>query len=482
LSIFQGGFDREAAFQIAGAGLPLLASLSAKSLVRRGENERYDLHEVIRQYALAHLQSRPNHQETYARHCEYYLTWAAGYQEALKSARQQEALRRLTDDIDNLRLAWAWAIRHEKFDQLGAAGKAFGWYFEISGLYQDGLEQLERLVQALKVQPPDHPWGRVQGLALVQQALLYFRTGRFAQAAQRYEEGAAILRPLGDPALLADALIYGGTITHLKGDYARARAMLDEGRALAQTVRCRWLEAYATINLGYITAMLGCYAEGYEEMLAGLAIFRSLGDPHAIALAQNFMTPVLNIMGKYAEAKVFLQESIDLCERTQNRWGMGTAYGYLGLVCTADGEYAAAREHLHKSLELFGEHITGWNVGRSLTYLGHANRLDGDFTAARKNYVDVLRLSLESEATPIVLDALSGLAFWQEQAGSPEIALLLCCYVIRHPSSEDETKARLEPLRQTLESKMTPEQVQATQAAASEITFDELVTDAMTTP
>src|SRR5207248_1748334 len=55
LSVFQGGFLREAAEQIAGASLTLLGSLMAKSLLRRPATGRYDLHELVRQYAAAHL-------------------------------------------------------------------------------------------------------------------------------------------------------------------------------------------------------------------------------------------------------------------------------------------------------------------------------------------------------------------------------------------------------------------------------------------
>jgi len=56
LSVFQGGFDRTAAEKVACATLPLLASLVSKSLVRRTDNGRYDLHEVIRQYASSRLE------------------------------------------------------------------------------------------------------------------------------------------------------------------------------------------------------------------------------------------------------------------------------------------------------------------------------------------------------------------------------------------------------------------------------------------
>jgi predicted ATPase len=49
-SVFRGGFDLEAAAQVAGASLPLLASLADKSLIRVIRTTRYDLHELVREY------------------------------------------------------------------------------------------------------------------------------------------------------------------------------------------------------------------------------------------------------------------------------------------------------------------------------------------------------------------------------------------------------------------------------------------------
>ena len=51
LSVFSGGFDREAALAVAGAALPILTALVDKSLLYRRESGRYELHEVLRQYA-----------------------------------------------------------------------------------------------------------------------------------------------------------------------------------------------------------------------------------------------------------------------------------------------------------------------------------------------------------------------------------------------------------------------------------------------
>jgi hypothetical protein len=50
-----GGFTREAAEYVAGTTLPLLSALVSKSLLRRTSAGRYDLHDLVRQYALDQL-------------------------------------------------------------------------------------------------------------------------------------------------------------------------------------------------------------------------------------------------------------------------------------------------------------------------------------------------------------------------------------------------------------------------------------------
>ena len=58
LAVFRGGFTAEAAGQVAGATAEILDALVEHSLVRYdGEKERYDLHELVRQYAAGEAQS-----------------------------------------------------------------------------------------------------------------------------------------------------------------------------------------------------------------------------------------------------------------------------------------------------------------------------------------------------------------------------------------------------------------------------------------
>jgi predicted ATPase/DNA-binding XRE family transcriptional regulator len=481
ISVFHGGFDRDAASQIAGASLSLLTSLSTKSLVRRTDSGRYDLHEVIRQYGLAHLNEYPQSLETYQGHCEYYLGFLQNHEKSLKSSLQQEAIRELTDEIDNIRAAWAWAIDHKAYVQLGKAGRALGWYYEITGVYSEGIEQFEPLMQALKGESQDPGSDWVLGLALSQQGLLYFRKGEFDSAQRLYRESITALRPLGHHILLADALIFLGIILHLNGEYAQAKELLNQGLVIAKECNESWFEAYAIYNLGYIASLMGRFSEGYEQMLAGLAIWRALGDPQYISLGLNFLVPTLIKLGKYEEAKSYMQESLILCRRAKNLWGMGTAYRYLGLVSIATGRYQEAQTYLLESLEIFGENIVGWHIARSLTYLGDATRLVGDYSQAGKNYQDALRLSIDAQAIPIALDALWGLSNLQSQTGKLENALVLCYAILYHPASEAETKQHAEQLRTEIELKLDPEQVAAARTMAEQKSFEWIVREVLRT-
>jgi predicted ATPase/transcriptional regulator with XRE-family HTH domain len=461
LSVFQGGFDRNAACQIAGASLPLLGSLNAKSLVRRTESGRYDLHEVIRQYALSHLNDCGRNFETLERHCEYYLAFLRDRETSLKSAAQQEAIRQLTDERENIQAAWSWALHHEKFAQLGQAGRAFGWYFEIAGLYREGIERLELLVQTLKDRPQNNQWQRVLGLTFVHQALLYLRKGEFDQAQKLYEESIVTLRAIGDQTLLADALIYLGIILHLEGGYERARSLQEEGLGLALAGNDRWLEAFAIFNLGYLSSLSGCYLEGYEQMIAGLAMWRTIGDPHSIAMGLNYLVPTLIKLGRCGEARTFAMESIALCEQSKNRWGMGTAYRFLGLATLAEGQFIEAQNYLRKSLEIFGEYIVGWDIARALSYLGDATVLSGDLTEARKIYLNALRLAVDIKAIPIALDSLLGLAQILIETGETGNGLRLSNFVFNHIASPQESVNRAKYLNVEAKAKLTDQEIES---------------------
>jgi len=475
LSIFRGGFDRYAAQAVASASLATLASLSDKSLIRCIARGRYDLHQVIRQYALAHLDDYPACLGAYERHCQYYLGVTQECEQSLKTAAQQDAVRQMTAEIDNIRAAWSWAIGQKRYALLGQAGRAYGWYFEITGMLQEGTEQLELLIQAIREEPEADPWNRVLSLGLIHQGLLYLRRGEFFPAEARYEEAIRLLRPIGDKALLCDAMIFLGIIMHHSGRYEQARALFQEGLGFARDVRNRCIEAYAIFGFGYIDSLMGQHSEGYTQMMAALAIWREIGDPFTISLGLNFLVYTLIKLNRHEEAKASMLESIALCEQVKNRWGMGNAFCNLGLATMAAGEFAQAQDCFHKSLEIFRDYTIGWDIARATAYLAKATRSSGDDAEAKRYYLDALRISMEAQILPIALDVIMGLIELEQPAFPAETAFVVSNFVLNHPSSEEETRTRAAQQCADSETLLTALQVASAKTLAASKTLDEIV-------
>ncbi|MET7403795.1 BTAD domain-containing putative transcriptional regulator [Dactylosporangium sp. NPDC005572] len=157
LSVLRRGFDLAAAEAVAGAGLAVLAGLVDQSLVAVGEDGRYELHELLRQYAAERLAADPDEEaETLRRHAGHYAALlAAGGGDAWPEA-DAENLRVATDLLVrtadpaalDAHLSLVWALYGRK-----------GWFREV------------RVCFAAAVDRPDTPallrarWERVLGEA-----------------------------------------------------------------------------------------------------------------------------------------------------------------------------------------------------------------------------------------------------------------------------------------------------------------------------
>jgi predicted ATPase len=74
LSVFQGSFTRDAVQKVTGAELQTLRALVDKSLLQRDHDTgRYEMHELLRQYAETQLEASGRADAARDAHCEYYL-------------------------------------------------------------------------------------------------------------------------------------------------------------------------------------------------------------------------------------------------------------------------------------------------------------------------------------------------------------------------------------------------------------------------
>src|SRR5262249_54487816 len=89
LSVFRGGFTREAAQSVTRSALRTLAGLVNKSLLRRGPAGRYDIHELLRQYAEEQLNASTQARESvHDMHAAYYSEFMVQKWGPLRTYRQ----------------------------------------------------------------------------------------------------------------------------------------------------------------------------------------------------------------------------------------------------------------------------------------------------------------------------------------------------------------------------------------------------------
>ena len=125
-SVFAGGFTLEAAEQI-GTGsaepvdvLDLLDSLICKSLVtaeRSGNATRYGLLETIRQFAEEQLSATGESEVTKRRHALFFIADSDAHFQIWRGPQQVVAHRWFGREIDNLRVAFRWAVERDSMKQ-----------------------------------------------------------------------------------------------------------------------------------------------------------------------------------------------------------------------------------------------------------------------------------------------------------------------------------------------------------------------------
>ena len=123
MSVFRGGFTREAAEAVTGASLKTLLALARKSLVMHdARTGRFDVHELLRQYAEEQLILRdPSTDSIYDVHARYYLGMFGELAPWFKGKGQKQALDATRVDFDNIQLAWHYASQHHLLDLLEGA-------------------------------------------------------------------------------------------------------------------------------------------------------------------------------------------------------------------------------------------------------------------------------------------------------------------------------------------------------------------------
>jgi tetratricopeptide (TPR) repeat protein len=355
LSVFRGGCTREAAEAVAGADLEILRALIRKSFLTCDADGRYQIHELLRQYAERKLRERPEAWERVReRHCAYYAEYLVQHGESFARLGPREAPL----EIDNVGIAWRRMLDQGKLAECRRAMKGLFWFDQEWAWCRARLSLLEDTIALLRRAEPSRENRIALGVALCYAS----RPGsgadrRYLRALAR--EGHQILAELDARYELAESKL----IAYFAGaaeDDAHAGRLLQEGLSLAQETGRPDMEAWALEWLAdrYFTHSIEAGSSGGEMWRQAQASYsRSLeirrrlgyGRGEAILLAKQALSAYAE--GRHAEARSLYDESLARFRAMGERDWILVCLGEFGMLALTMGDYRVAKATFQEYLE-----------------------------------------------------------------------------------------------------------------------------------
>jgi predicted ATPase/Tfp pilus assembly protein PilF len=495
VAVFRGGFTREAAEYVAGATLPLLSALVSKSLLRRAPADRYDLHDLVRQYALDQLDlDAQAAAQIRTRHCQYYALLLERRGAPFKGPDQPVVVAELMAELANVRLGWEWAARHAFADELNHAADTLFWLYESQSNCREGVPLFGQAVDGLQadsgaIMPTavdmDSERRLALGQALSYQGFFCYRQGQHPRGRELLQRSRALLKPMAGSmpgrAALANASAFLGMVTYTMGDYPGGHHLLEEGLTMKRALDDRWGTALCLRHLGLAAYDQGTYSEARRLLGESLTLSRAMGSPWSIAYSLNVLGTAVHAQGAYAEAQQLLHEGLALSQALGDRYNTASAKSSLGMVQQALGDHLEAQRYFEESIAIWREIGEQGSLAQTLNRYGQSLIAQADWPTARRCFLEALAVARHAQITPIVLDGLLGIAALQVEEGNVESALEVVLHVLQHPAHTQGVHKRIEQLRMDLEDQFTAEQIDVLHAQVQGKTLDALVQDLLDT-
>jgi predicted ATPase len=370
LSVFRGGFDRAAAEQVAGASLPVLMALVDKSLLR-WERElsghgRYQMHELLRQFAEDQLAGDRTVTTVNERHSRYYLHFLAERQADLLGRRQQEAVREIEAELENVRTAWRQACLLTHTQELGATAQSLYLYCALRSHLQEGISMLTQAIQSLDRQP-DAPQ-TVQALLTLLPALawLAMNCGQLQEAEQAAQRCRLLYQRLAMPPAPghgSDPLLILAELALVAGDYDKALYLAQEALVNSETPAHPVNRALAYYVLAFTAFAQGDYHQAQQAGQASLTLAKQSQDRFLQVDVIQLLGDVNLALHNLPAARSDLEMAYRLAQESEMPGAMAATLTLLGEVVWRQGEMSEAEHHYRASLTIH-ERINNQGGGR----------------------------------------------------------------------------------------------------------------------
>lgn len=454
LSVFRGGFTREAAEQVAGK----IDALVDKSLVQKN-GERFELHEVTRQFAEENLRAKKKARDA---HAAYFAKWAS----ERSQWNERASFAVMTREFENARAAWMWASEQKDAASLSGLVHFIKRYLDIQGRYREGFDLMERTLKQFDApnNADDLPLderGQLIAKLLTYRALYLGDMGKPDETLPTLEICLAYFKRAGDQAQIMVCLNALGIAYRFVGQEEKGAEYFRNQLKIARELKNRHEEATALNNLCTAMNVMENFEEAERLLHECLAIRRELNDEAGISSTLINLGVALFNQGRDAEVKPLLYEAIEISRRINQPRNLAGALGNLGGIFKREGQYEEALKLFVQGLETHRNTGYPYGIAIALDNVGTAHYCLGNEREALYYLRQSIREARDIKADFIALDALVWVAGIYARRGELERAFELFGLIRHHAKTDPETIQSLDGVMPQFVEGLSESQVRA---------------------
>jgi predicted ATPase/Tfp pilus assembly protein PilF len=429
LALFRGAFDQNAAQEVGGVALHVLAALTDASLLRRTGSGRFVMHPVFRQYAEEHLRERGDSArvatECYVR---LFARLMRSHSQNLHGPSHVGALVALTDEIADFRAAWSAAVTigderalRDLVDGLFQVYDLRGWYREGQLLVDDAIARAPRSQFIL-------------AKLLAYRARFCFQLSQLGDSLDAAERSYQEFEALGARREGASALLHQARVVFRIGRFDDAENAIRRALDMFEGEGATHDRAVALNDLGYVLCAQGRTPEAVEVLRGGLALFEQTGDSWGEAKVLNNLGGVLDGPDTHAESMTLFERALRLYQRLGERRGVCISLHNVARCSHLIGNGSRARNFAEASLEIARDLGAPLDVSTILGTLAEIEAQAGRVEHAFRYYQEALSIASGVGASSLALQHVLDIGRLLIQVGDPVAAIEPLLLAAHHPA------------------------------------------------
>jgi predicted ATPase len=365
LSVFVGGFRREAAAEVAGATLPLLAGLVDKSLLRVSENGRYDRHLSILEFTKSKLSEFDKEDKNTRKRLTFYIcNFLENQLRLISMETQKQVFRAIDEDMNNIITALQFSLEMmevSKFLTIMQLLVVKTQYFDARGYSTTFLEYLKKAIAIAKtLENFEAAHYLSTKLGNTYRELI----GDFEQAEKAYSDALKLAEVINNTHRQIILLSLLGVI------YAQKESVIssnyfDRAEFLAEQNQDFLALSHVLQNKSHVAALAGNYDKLHflsKEAIDVVRKLKTVSNVNQLDVDANLFFSLLNLsdakrlLNQEEAAISTIIEALKIAEVQDNKLWIAYALQQKGEIYQFFRKHEKAQENYNQALGLYQQH------------------------------------------------------------------------------------------------------------------------------